>query len=166
LAGGLLGSVATLAVTHWRGLDGGAEGKPTGVLAPTATLSGISTPPHPAGTAEAKAASPEFERPEVPKLPAALGSAASDMPAEPATPSKPDVTRVTVEVLPPRAKVTFPGGSWTGPIGEVEVPRGQQVTLQIARPGYVPRRLVLDGSKRKVIVGLVKKPRAPTGVLE
>ncbi len=62
-----------------------------------------------------------------------------------------------LEVFPPNAKVTFPGGGWTGPVGEVDVPRGQRVVLQIARKGYAARRLVLDGTKRKLFVGLVKQ---------
>jgi hypothetical protein len=70
----------------------------------------------------------------------------------------PEVTRVTLEVFPPDAKVTFRGGGWTGPVGEVDVPRGQRVVLQIVRKGYAARRLALDGTKRKLAVGLIKKP--------
>jgi hypothetical protein len=70
----------------------------------------------------------------------------------------PEVTRVTLEIFPANAKVTFPDGGWTGPVGEVNVPRGKHVVLQIVRKGYVARRLVLDGTKPKMAVGLIKKP--------
>jgi hypothetical protein len=97
------------------------------------------------------------------KAPIPLGASAAALPAaEPvassAASAAAEVTRVTLEVFPPSAKVTYSGGGFTGPVGEIDVPRGRRVALQIAHRGYVTRRLVLDGSKRKVAIGLVKQP--------
>jgi hypothetical protein len=133
VAGILLGSVATLAIVYGRGAT------PARMAAPGAAPSSVV---------------PGDQK--TPILPGA--SAAAPPPAEPVTSATAEVTRVTLEVFPPNAKVTYAGGGFTGPVGEIDIPRGRRVALQIAHKGYATRRLVLDGSKPKVAIGLVKQP--------
>lgn len=64
---------------------------------------------------------------------------------------------VMLQVFPADAWVVHRGASRQGPQVEFEVARGEKVVLEIARTGYVPRRVVLNGSESKVVVGLVKE---------
>jgi hypothetical protein len=161
VAGSLVGSALTWAVVQGRG--NGAAAEPA---RPSSVASGEIPTPRSAGTertSESKLAlhgdsMREDPSPASSALQPLQASAASSQPPEAAAPGGPDVTRVTLQVFPFDAKVTFRDGSWTGPVGEIDVPRGQRVALQITRKGYVARRLVLDGSRSKMAVGLVKQP--------
>jgi eukaryotic-like serine/threonine-protein kinase len=76
---------------------------------------------------------------------------------EPAPPSVP-VYDVALVLFPLDAHVVVIGGADLGAMPvTVKVTEGQPVTVRIQRDGYWPRRLKLDGTKTRFVIGLVKK---------
>lgn len=69
---------------------------------------------------------------------------------------------VLLEVRPSDAKITQ-AGRVAGSSGMVvEIPEGERRTYEVAKRGYVTRKVVVDGSRRKVRVVLQRRrPRAP-----
>jgi hypothetical protein len=65
-------------------------------------------------------------------------------------------------VLPIDAKVVYRGVKHPGPPYEVEVPIGQKIAMEVARRGFVTRRLVVDGSEPQVTVALIRERSSPT----
>jgi hypothetical protein len=70
--------------------------------------------------------------------------------------------KVILQVFPYNARVYLRGLALEGPPYTVEVPIAKRVTLEVARPGYVTRRVSLDGLTHKVVVGLtrIRRPNA------
>lgn len=62
---------------------------------------------------------------------------------------------VVIEVVPYDAKVLLAGVAQPGPPFVVSVPEGKRVAFEVARKGYAPRRVVVDGSESKLTVGLL-----------
>jgi hypothetical protein len=94
---------------------------------------------------------------------------AASAPATPAAAEDvPLAERVTVEVFPEDAKVLRRGQRIEGPPYSVEIPKGKRIAVEVTSPGYVTRRVVLDGSEPAVMIGLFRNtgkhrdPRRPT----
>jgi hypothetical protein len=75
---------------------------------------------------------------------------------------------VTLEVVPPDAKVFARGLMRKGPPFVFELRPGARLVVEVVRPGYVARRVVLDGNKSELAVGLMRKrtPAAARGRAE
>lgn len=69
---------------------------------------------------------------------------------------------MTLEVTPPDAQVFTRGLLRKGPPFVFEVRRGARLVVEVVRSGYVARRVVLDGSKSEMTVGLMRKKAAAT----
>lgn len=123
---------------------------------------------------------PVAERPPR-SSPARVAPVASDEPsaaasgiAPPASPAVPSAaaasapvksTRtVTLEVVPPDANVFALGGLRKGPPFTFELRPGARVVVEVVRDGYVARRVVLDGSKPELAVGLMRKKKSAVPV--
>jgi hypothetical protein len=70
------------------------------------------------------------------------------------------VVQVTVSVNPPDAMLFRPHKPPLPQPATFEVKRGQRIVVDIARDGYVARRVRLDGSTANVEVTLVTAPKA------
>lgn len=75
----------------------------------------------------------------------------------PATTDSSKFTRVELEVFPTDAKVVRRGARHPGPPYVFNVPKDKTISIEITKPGYVTRKLVLDGAERSVMVGLFRK---------
>jgi serine/threonine-protein kinase len=98
----------------------------------------------------------------MPRAAPAIPSVSSPVPLPPALPSAsarelvPEV-EVALILFPLDARV-FRGREDLGPMPvSVKVRPGEPVTVTVERDGYSTRRLTLDGSKTRVVVGLVKR---------
>jgi hypothetical protein len=67
--------------------------------------------------------------------------------------------QVRVEVEPADSRIAISGRAATAPY-LFEVPKGGRVVLEVARAGYITRRIVLDGSRDLVRVGMTLKPKS------
>lgn len=121
----------------------------------------------PRGARTAEPASELGSARAAPDLPAkaALGAAASAAPAPTSTAA---TKTVTLEVMPADSKVFSHGTLRKGPPYTFELKPGARVVVEVVRPGYVARRVVLDGTKPELAVGLLRKrtsasPRARNG---
>lgn len=104
------------------------------------------------------------ERPQ-PTAPAAtdtkpsepIASANPTVPAD-AVPADaaPGTTRVTLEVKPPDAKVNQRGLAVPGPPYVFDVPKGKRITVEVARAGFVTRKVVIEDKKPLITLGLVR----------
>jgi hypothetical protein len=68
-----------------------------------------------------------------------------------------DSTRVTLEVVPADARVVHQGRLQPPPY-EFDVPKGKKIALELARFGFVTQKVVLDGKKPVVKIGLRRVP--------
>jgi hypothetical protein len=91
-----------------------------------------------------------------PAEPATTGNAASD-PA----PTAEGTRVVTVTMMPPDARLFWKGKSLGKSPVRIELPPGEKRRFEVGRPGYVTRRLVVDGSQSEVSIGLRPDPSAP-----
>jgi hypothetical protein len=67
---------------------------------------------------------------------------------------------VMLEVMPADSKVFTHGSLRKGPPFTFEIKPGARLVVEVVRPGYVARRVVLDGSKPQLAVGLLRKRTA------
>jgi hypothetical protein len=99
-------------------------------------------------------------------LPGVPAATVQPQPAEPAArkqspsgvttkPAPPGATRVRLEVHPPDSKVGRRGVTQKPPY-EFDVPKGKKVVLEVLRKGYTTRKVTLDGSSSRVVVGLAR----------
>lgn len=95
----------------------------------------------------------------------AAPSAPAEAPPEVANPSAPPVAaspanavRVTLDVRPTDSKVIYQGRLQPGPPYEFEVTKGKRMALEVVRFGFVTQKVVLDGRKPVVLVGLRRAP--------
>ncbi len=107
-------------------------------------------PPAASETPQAKPA----ERAE-PAEPAARKSSPSGVTSKPVPPG---ATRVRLVVHPPDSKVGRRGVTQKPPY-EFDVPKGKKVVLEVLHKGYTTRKVTLDGSSKRVVVGLTR-PRS------
>ncbi|HMA95463.1 MAG TPA: hypothetical protein VKP30_22395, partial [Polyangiaceae bacterium] len=66
----------------------------------------------------------------------------------------PNIVRVTLDVRPTDAKVIYQGRLQPGPPYEFEVTKGKRMALEVVRFGFATQKVVLDGRKSSVLVGL------------
>lgn len=81
-------------------------------------------------------------------------SAPTPSPPEAVPASAAKIRHVTLEVAPTDARVVRGGKRHPGPPFEFEIPAGKHVAVEVVRRGFITRRVVLDGSKSTVSVGL------------
>jgi hypothetical protein len=67
----------------------------------------------------------------------------------------PGTTRVRLEVHPADSKVGRRGVTQKPPY-EFDVPKGKKLVLEVLRKGYTTRKVTLDGSSTRVVVGLAR----------
>jgi hypothetical protein len=110
----------------------------------------------PANSESPEAAPPPTNGPE---RPAALASAAPSASATDSGDSAPQAgyNRVKVEIFPIDSTVAVQGKEVKGPL-VFDVIKGSRTILEVAHPGYVTRRIVLDG--KKGFVRIAMKPAA------
>jgi hypothetical protein len=138
-----------------------------------------SLPKNPAREVSAPPASATPALPSASALASAAPAASVAAPPEAAAsagkaPAASGATRtVTLEVSPPDAKVFTRGLQRKGPPYTFDIRRGARLLVEVVRPGYVARRVVLDGSRPEIAVGLIRKkvagpPRTkePAGVTD
>ncbi len=100
--------------------------------------------------------------------PAPMVSRVEPRPLPPPTPSVAEVAATLAEqevalVLFPLDSRVFLGDKDLGPMPvSVKVAPGHPVKVRVVRDGYWTRRLTLDGSKKRVVVGLVKRDPSKT----
>lgn len=128
---------------------GEASGPPTGVQV---------VPPAPDTAAAAPPAEPSAAAAPEPALSAAPSPAPSGS-AEGADSAKPPGTRIVVVKLSPPGARLFRKGK---PVGSSPVtielgPDEKKRSFEVGMPGYLTRKLVVDGSKPEIFIGL--KPR-------
>ena len=77
----------------------------------------------------------------------------------------PDVTKVRIEVVPTDSTVALYGKRIDGPL-VFDVKKGTRTVLEVGRPGYITRRIVLDGKKKFLRIAMTPtpKPAADPGV--
>ncbi|MFZ5890162.1 MAG: hypothetical protein ACOY0T_03760 [Myxococcota bacterium] len=93
----------------------------------------------------------------------AVGNDAS-APAPSAGASSGDTVSVVISVRPPQARVFYRGKEVGKPPVTVEVERGKRRSFEVALPGFMTRKVIIDGSKPEVQVGLRPDPAAsPAG---
>lgn len=110
------------------------------------------TPSEQAAPPQASAVASTEAEPLLP--PPSSESEADEAGAEP--PSSPAKKSVVIEVVPWDAKVLLAGVAQPGPPFVVTIPEGKRVAFEVARKGYIPRRVVVDGSEEKLFVGLLR----------
>lgn len=113
-------------------------------------------PPEPAAPVAASA-SPVASTPEPPPEPE----------EKPAAPASEDTMRAVHLILFPLDARVYDGKKDLGmmPV-TVKLKPGEVKYLTIARRGYVPRRIMVDGSKSRVVVGLVAENAANKGPID
>ncbi len=117
-------------------------------------------PSEPAAAAPKPAPTPEPER--VPTEPAPTAAATAEKPAEPAAPAAtgeseaaPTGGKVVTVVTKPEGARLFYKGKEVGitPV-KVELGPGEKRSFEVALPGHITRKLVVDGTKSEVVIGL------------
>jgi hypothetical protein len=76
--------------------------------------------------------------------------------------AEPEVTKVRLEVVPTDSKVALYGKVVEGPL-VFDVKKGTRTILEIARPGYVTRRIVLNGKKTFMRIMMTPLPKPEGG---
>ena len=104
-----------------------------------------------AASAEAEESAPAAPASDAPPSPAASGSAASAQGAEG------KLSKVTVKSRPPKVRF-FHFGKLVGVTPFVlELKPGERHAYEAGLPGYNTRKVVIDGSKPQIIVGLTRE---------
>lgn len=68
---------------------------------------------------------------------------------------------MVVSMMPPDARLFWKGKSLGKSPVRIELAPGEKRRYEVGRPGYVTRRLVVDGSQSEVSIGLRPDPSAP-----
>lgn len=79
--------------------------------------------------------------------------------AFPSTDKATTASKVRVEVDPPDTKIAVSGRAASPPY-VFDVPKGSRVVLEVAHAGYITRRIVLDGSRELVRIGMIPEPKS------
>lgn len=117
--------------------------------APAGAPSAAATPPAAAGSAAA------------PAKPASADAVPSSAPATP-TPNGGGV-RIQVESDPPGARMFWKGKEVGTTPFVLELQPGEKHAYELGLPGYTTRKVVIDGSKTEISIGLRPDPNAPPG---
>jgi hypothetical protein len=127
------------------------------VAPPAETSSETAVAKKPEDPPTAPSAAPEAKRaePAEPAEPAARKSSPSGVTSKPVPPG---ATRVRLVVHPPDSKVGRRGVTQKPPY-EFDVPKGKKIVLEVLHKGYTTRKVTLDGSSKRVVVGLTR-PRS------
>lgn len=114
----------------------------------------------PANTAEMKAvdSSAPSETASSLSAPTSPQTGIVDPKAFPSNEGAAAAAKVRVEVDPPDSKIAIRGRLATAPY-QFEVPKGTRVVLEVARAGYITRRIVLDGSRDFVRIAMIPEPK-------
>jgi hypothetical protein len=120
-------------------------------LAESASVAAVEKPP--VKVVAASVAEPV--RPAAPQLtiPVPNDSPTTNEPA--AVQARPTSTLVVLDVTPWDAKVAVKGVQQSGPPFVFDIPPGKRIVTEVARRGFVPRRVVIDGSTPRVTIGLL-----------
>lgn len=112
----------------------------------------------PAAGSLSAASKSEANPPENPSASAAAASAVDSPKAEPAgNAQSPNSTRVALEIVPSDARVIQQGRLQPPPY-VFDVPKGKRLTLELVRFGFVTQKVVLDGKRSVVKIGLRRAP--------
>ncbi len=125
---------------------------------PATTAAGEATPAQTAAPAQtATGATPEASAASSPVASAeAAPAAAAPASAEPSASAAPDGSRVViVKISPPGARLFYKGKPvGSSPVTVELAPGEKKRSFEVGMPGWVTRRLVVDGSKPEVFIGL------------
>jgi hypothetical protein len=75
-----------------------------------------------------------------------------------------ELKRVSIDSEPPGARMFWRGKEVGTTPFVLEIPSGERRSYELGRPGYVTRRVVIDGSKSEITIGLKPQADSPTGV--
>jgi hypothetical protein len=102
--------------------------------------------------------------------PAASGAATADVPppAASSTPKSNDpapagVVRINVDSDPPGARMFWKGKEVGTTPFVLELAPGERHAYELGMPGYITRKVVIDGSKTEISIGLRPDLPVPTG---
>jgi hypothetical protein len=120
-------------------------------LAPSAVaVPQVDETPSPSATA----AAPEATATDAPSAPAASAADPSAATASPSAERAPGSRIVVVKISPPGARLFRKGK----PVGSspvtIELAPGEKRSFEVGMPGWVTRRLVVDGTKPEIFIGL------------
>jgi hypothetical protein len=96
-------------------------------------------------------------------------TAAVAEPTSPEASARPETTRVTLDIKPIDAKVYYLGRQQPGPPFEFDVAKGQRIAVEVARFGFVTRKVVIDDKKPVITCGMVPehyRPKPPQATHE
>jgi hypothetical protein len=124
------------------------------------------TPPDP-DPLKGKAAAAPAAAAAAPLVPSARAPS-SAAPAATAAPSAApaavgDAVRINVESDPPGARLFWKGKEVGTTPFVLELQPGEKHAYELGLPGYTTRKVVIDGSKTEISIGLRPDPNAPTG---
>jgi len=145
---GLVGVVAATIVGRRNGSVSSGAASDTTNLAPTVSAVAPATP---------------HKLTDVPAVnPAPTEAVASSALSAPPTSAAalPGTTRVTLDVKPTDAKVILHGVAVIGPPYVFDVPDDKHIAVEVARTGFVTRKVVLDDKKPNVSIGLLYAPQS------
>lgn len=108
--------------------------------------------PAPSANGDAPPATSAGDIPAAAPAPAALGSASG---------TSGGVIRIQVESDPPGARLFWHGKAVGTCPFVLELQPGEKHAYELGMPGYVTRKVVLDGSKREISIGLRPDPASP-----
>jgi hypothetical protein len=135
-------------------LENPLAGKPA--AAEPAAEKPVAEKPAPERPAAEKPAEPAPARVTTAEAPSAESVVRRQSPSGVTTkPVPPGVTRVRLEVHPADSKVGRRGVTQKPPY-EFDVPKGKKLVLEVLRKGYTTRKVTLDGSSTRVVVGLAR----------
>jgi hypothetical protein len=109
--------------------------------------------------AVAEAAPPATNEPERPAIANADPSASGETPEPPPEATDPNVTKVKVEVVPTDSTIALYGKLVKGP-RVFDVKKGTRTILEVAHPGYITRRIVLNGKKPFLRIMMTPLPKS------
>jgi hypothetical protein len=133
----------------------------------------VTTPPSPepqgsaapsASAVASAAPAPSAEPPDAKKPEEPAKADAADAKEAPAAEAKaaPGTRVVTVYLSPPDARLYYKGKSAGKPPVRIELgPDEKKRSFEAGGPGYVTRRVVIDGSQPEIWIGLRPDPNAP-----
>jgi hypothetical protein len=130
-----------------------AAPEPQASAAPIPTISADDLPAEEPKGAKGKKAPPASSAAEAP----------SEAAPSAAAPSAAGARVVTVHLMPPDAQLFYKGKSVGKTPVRVELgPDEKRRSFEVGRPGYVTRRLIVDGSQPEMWIGLRPESAAPT----
>lgn len=90
-------------------------------------------------------------------------AAASAAPASPAPASSGAIVRINISSDPPGARLFWRGKEQGTTPFVLEFPAGERHSYELGLPGYTVRKVVIDGSKTDISIGMRPDPAASSG---